>query len=159
MEAFAYLHSPWIRAIKQEVDAGNIGEIRYIESQFITSDYDLSNIRMRKETNGGATYDLGVYTTTMIGWMLGRQPDQIKAVGVFSPEGVDTLTSAVFTYDGCDTKAFMNCGMVLETEANKRIDQLRIEGTNGAIWSTGAFNGCGTMSHAPQRHSRFPGSS
>ena len=146
MEAFAYLHSPWIAAIKQEAEQGTIGKIRYIESQFMTSDYNLSNIRMRKETNGGATFDLGCYTTTMIGWMMGRQPDGIQAVGAFSPEGVDVLTSAVFTYnDGA--KAVMNCGMVLETEADKRIDQLRIEGTDGAIWSTGAFNGCGTMSY------------
>ena len=48
MEAFAYLHSPFIAAIKNEIESGAIGELRYLESQFITSDYDLSNIRMRK---------------------------------------------------------------------------------------------------------------
>ena len=43
-----------------------------MESQFVTSDYDLSNIRMRKETKGGCAYDLGCYTTSMILWMTGR---------------------------------------------------------------------------------------
>jgi predicted dehydrogenase len=146
MEAFAYLHSPWIASIKNEVDSGEIGEIRYIESQFITSDYNMSNIRMRKETNGGALYDLGCYTTTMIGWMLGRQPDEISASAIFSKEGVDVLTSAVFSYNN-GTKAMMNCGMVLETDADKRLDQLRIEGTEGSIRSTGEFNGCGAMKY------------
>ena len=146
MEAFAYLHSPWVAALKDEIDRGTVGTVRYIESQFLTSDYNLSNIRMRKETNGGCTFDLGCYTATMITWMLGRQPDDVRAVGSFSPEGVDVLTSAVFSYnDGA--KAAMICGMVLETDADKRIDQLRIEGTDGAIWSTSPFNGCGTMSY------------
>ena len=146
MEAFAYLHSPWVAAIKKEIESGAIGKIRYIESQFITSDYDLNNIRMKKEMNGGALYDLGCYTSSMIDWMLGKQPDDIQAVAAFSPEGVDVMTSAIFTYlDG--TKAMMNCGMVLETEAYLRIDQLRIEGSEGSIRSTSEFNGCGEMSY------------
>ena len=150
MEAFAYLHSPWIAAIKKELEDGTIGKIRYIESQFITSDYNLSNIRMRKETNGGCMYDLGCYTATMIGWMLGKQPDEIKAVGTFSPEGVDVMTCAIFTYED-GVKAMMNCGMLLETDADKRIDQLRIEGTDGAIWSSSEFNGCGKMSYTVRK--------
>lgn len=146
MEAFAYLHSPLIAAIKDEIDRGTIGDIRYMESQFVTSDYDLSNIRMRKETKGGCAYDLGCYTTSMILWMTGKEPDEIKAVGALSPEGVDVLTTAIFTWkDGM--KAMMNCGMVLKTEGNKRLDQLRIEGTEGSIRSTAEFNGCGNLSY------------
>ncbi len=146
MEAFAYLHSPYIAAVKNEIDQGTIGEIRYIESQFVTSDHDLSNIRMRRETKGGCLYDLGCYTTSMIQWMTGQTPAEIKAIAAFSPEGVDILTSAIFTYQS-GMKAFMNCGMVLATEADKRLDQLRIEGTKGSIRSTAEFNGCGNLSY------------
>lgn len=146
MEAFAYLHSPWVAAIKNEIDSGAIGSVRYIESQFVTSDYNSANIRMRRETNGGCMYDLGCYTTSLIGWLLGREPDEIRAAGIFSPEGIDVLTTAVFSYkDG--VKAMMNCGMVLATDLDKRIDQLRIDGTEGSITSTGEFNGCGEMSY------------
>ena len=146
MEAFAYLHSPLIAAIRDEISRGTIGDIRYMESQFVTSDYDLSNIRMRKETKGGCAYDLGCYNTSMILWMTEKEPDEIKAVAAFSPEGVDVLTTAIFTYkDGM--KAMMNCGMVLKTEGNKRLDQLRIEGTEGSIRSTAEFNGCGNLSY------------
>ena len=153
MEAFAYLHSPFVKSIKEELENGTVGALRYIESQFITSDYDLSNIRMRKETNGGCTYDLGCYTTSMAGWMTGKEPDEVKAVGVFSLEGVDVLTSALMTYpDGM--KAFVNSGMVLATSADKRIDQLRIEGTEGSIRSTAEFNGCGEMEYTVIRNGR-----
>ena len=146
MEAFAYLHSPLISAIKQEIESGAIGDIRYMESQFVTSDYELSNIRMRKETKGGCTYDLGCYTTSMIQWMTGIEPDVIQAISVFSPEGVDVLTSAVFTYE-TGMKALINCGMVLQTNADRRLDQLRIEGTKGSIRSTAEFNGCGDLKY------------
>ena len=151
MEAFAYLHSPWVAAIKNELEQGTVGKVRYIESQFITSDYDLSNIRMRRETNGGAMYDLGCYTASMITWLLGRQPDEVKACADFSPEGIDLMTTAIFAYkDGI--RAMMNCGMVLATDASKRIDQLRIEGTEGSIRSTGEFNGCGEMTYTVIRN-------
>ncbi|MCR5160659.1 MAG: Gfo/Idh/MocA family oxidoreductase [Lachnospiraceae bacterium] len=146
MEAFAYLHSPWVAAIKNELEQGTVGKVRYIESQFVTSDYDMANIRMRRETNGGAMYDLGCYTASMITWLLGRQPDKIKAAADFSPEGIDLLTTAIFTYDD-GIRAMMNCGMVLATEASRRLDQLRIEGTEGSIRSTGEFNGCGEMTY------------
>ena len=59
MEAFAYLHSPLTKAVKAELYSGSIGEILYMESAFITSDYDMPNIRMRTDTLGGCTYDLG----------------------------------------------------------------------------------------------------
>ena len=153
MEAYAYLHSPWVAAIKQEVESGAIGQIRYIESQFLTSDYDLGNIRMRRETNGGSIYDLGCYNVTMIAWMVGAQPDDIRASSVFSPEGVDVLTNAVFSYNG-GVKAMMNCGMVLKTGANLRVDQLRIEGAEGSIRSTGEFNGCGKMTYSILKNGR-----
>ena len=153
MEAFAYLHSPFIAAIKNEIESGAIGELRYLESQFITSDYDLSNIRMRKETLGGCTYDLGCYNTSMISWMTGLEPDEVNAVSAFSPEGVDVLTSAIFTYKN-GIKAFMNCGMVLETNANRRIDQLRIEGSAGSIRSTAEFNGCGNLTYTIIRNEK-----
>ena len=63
MEAFAYQHSPYLTAVHDEIEKGSIGDVRYMESAYITSDYAKSNIRMRKETLGGCTYDLGVYNS------------------------------------------------------------------------------------------------
>ena len=146
MEAFAYLHSPWIKAMKEELDRGVIGKVLYAESQFLTSDYDLKNIRMRRETNGGALYDLGCYNISMLGWLLGKQPQQIKASAFFSPEKVDRLTTALFCYDD-GAVASIRCGMVLKTDADKRADYLRIDGTEGTLLSDGEFNGCGEMTY------------
>ena len=139
MEAYAYLHSPFIQAIKEELDSGVIGEVLYLESEFITSDYNVSNIRMRKETFGGSTYDLGCYCTTMALWMLGQTPEKVQAVAEFSDRGIDTLTSILLTFPG-GKKAALTCGMLLATDKDYRIDRLQIHGTKGSIKSETRFN-------------------
>ena len=144
MEAFAYLHSPYMAAVKKELEDGTIGDVLYMESEFITSDYDLSNIRMRKETYGGALYDLGCYCTSQILWLLGQEPDKVQAIAEFSPQGIDTLTSAILTFPG-GQKAMLTCGMCLKREPYDRIDRFRIHGTKGCIASQEQFNAHGDL--------------
>ena len=123
MEAYAYLHSPLMAAIKNEVKSGVIGDVLYMESQFITSDYDISNIRMREE-----------------------DPVKVQAVAEFSNEGIDTYTSGVLTFaDG--KKASFICAMVLATDKDRRIDCLRIHGTLGDIYCGARFNQSGELSY------------
>ena len=139
MEAFAYLHSPYVRALKEVVDSGVLGEIRYIETAFITSDYDVSNIRMRKETFGGALYDLGCYNTSLILRLLGEEPESVQATAVYSDQNVDRLTTGILTFKGGTSAAF-TCGMVLPTDMNQRLDRLQIHGTKGKIVSDVEYN-------------------
>lgn len=115
MEAFAYQHSPYVAEICRVLADGTIGDVRYAEAALMTSDYDHSNIRMRKETLGGSTYDIGVYALSFLQRVLGAAPTAIHAAGTFSPDGIDTCTTAVLEYPG-SIKANFTCGMVLETE-------------------------------------------
>ena len=39
MEAYAYLHSPYVESLKKDVTGGIIGDIDYIESAFLTQGY------------------------------------------------------------------------------------------------------------------------
>ena len=146
MEAFAYLHSPYMAAIKEEVTSGVIGDVLYMESQFITSDYDISNIRMRKETFGGAMYDLGCYNTSQILWLLDEEPVKVQAIAEFSDRAIDLYTAGILTFaDG--KKANFICGMVLATDQDRRIDCLRIHGTKGDIRADAQFNQAGELSY------------
>ena len=146
MEAFAYLHSPLMTVLKEEIRSGAIGDVLYLESQFITSDYDISNIRMRKETFGGATYDLGCYTTSQILWLLDQEPAKVQAVADFSDRGIDTYTSGLLSFaDG--KKATFICAMVLATDKDRRIDCLRVHGTLGDIYCGAQFNECGELQY------------
>lgn len=146
MEAFAYQHSPYLKEIEKEIEKGTIGEIRYMESAYITSDYNKNNIRMRKETLGGCTYDLGVYNTSLILRIMKDEPIKIKAVSSFSEEGIDTLTSVVMEYSD-EKKAVFSSGMILATDLDQHIDRFEIQGTKGSIKGTGfEFNGDGELS-------------
>lgn len=146
MEAFAYLHSPLQLAIRDVVQSGKLGDILYMESQFTYSYHDLSNIRMRKETFGGATYDLGVYNTSQILFMLGRKPEKVQAIADYSPENIDLHTSALLTY-GPYSRAHVNCGMELACGKDRRIDHLGIHGTEGNVICDAAFNSHGELSY------------
>lgn len=145
MEAFAYLHSPLIAAIKAELDRGAIGEVRYLENAFITSDYDLSNIRMRRETLGGSLYDLGCYCISQAVWLLG-EPEAVRAAADFSDQGVDRLTTGFLSYPN-GVRAAFTCGMVLPTEQDKRLDRLQIHGAKGVLRTDAEYNQAGRLSY------------
>lgn len=147
MEAFAYLHSPLMTEIKNEITSDVIGDVLYIESQFITSDYDIHNIRMRRETFGGATYDLGCYTTTQILWLLDEEPTKVQAIAEFSEEGIDTYCSGVLTFSGKKKATFL-CAMILATDQDQRIDCLRIHGSKGDIRTDARFNQDGDLTYS-----------
>lgn len=146
MEAFAYLHSPYMQALKEDLANGVIGDVLYLESTFITSDYNIQNIRMRKETFGGSVYDLGCYCTTMALWLLGQEPEKVQAIAEFSDRGIDTLTTTILTFpDG--VKAQLTSGMILATDKDYRIDRLQIHGTKGSIRSDVRFNQEGQLQY------------
>ena len=149
MEAFAYLHSPFTKAVKAELDAKTIGDVVYMESTFITSDYDISNIRMRRDTLGGCLYDLGCYNTTQILWMLEEEPERVQAISDFSEENIDVNTTAIMNFKS-GKRAVMHSGMVLSKEIEEkfdRIDNFRIHGTKGSIRSDVQFNQCGKLAY------------
>jgi len=146
MEAFAYLHSPYMQALKEDLANSVIGDVLYLESTFITSDYNIQNIRMRKETFGGSVYDLGCYCTTMALWLLGQEPEKVQAIAEFSDRGIDTLTTTILTFpDGM--KAQLTSGMILATDKDYRIDRLQIHGTKGSIRSDVRFNQEGQLQY------------
>lgn len=146
MEAFAYLHTPYIAALKAELDNGTIGDVCYIESAFLTSGYNLSNIRMQKECYGGAMYDLGCYCTSMILWMLDKEPIKVQAIAEFSEQGIDLLTAGIMQF-GNGVRASFNCGMNFETEMSRRMDRLYIHGSKGYIKSATEYNQAGDLQY------------
>lgn len=146
MEAFAYLHSPLMAAIKAEIRQGVIGDLLYADSCFITSDYDISNIRMRKETFGGSVYDLGCYCTSQLLWLIGEDPSDIQAVAQFSRENIDILTTGILSFPS-GVKAAFQCGMLLATDQDKRIDRFQIHGSKGSIYTDARFNQWGQLSY------------
>lgn len=145
MEAFAYLHSPFIKAIKEEIDAGKIGRVTYIESAFLIAGFEgLENIRVRRETYGGAVYDVGCYCTSLSQWILGEEPTEISATAEFTQQHIDVHANVFMKY-ASGARAVISCGMCLS--GDQRIDRFTICGTKGMIVSTEQFNGKGELKY------------
>lgn len=147
MEAFAYQHSPVVAAIKAEIDAGAVGEVRWIDSAFIAGRRPDTDIRLQKANYGGAQYDLGCYPVSMILRMTGREPKQVLASGYFSEGGVDLGVSALMLFDG-DLAAQADCAMV---PGIGRLDRFHVLGTEGEIHSPVEFNQSGRIPYTVVR--------
>lgn len=145
MEAYAYLHSPYIKSLKADIDSGIIGDIDYIESEFLTQGYS-EDIRLYKEQGGGAMYDLGCYCTTMILSLIDSTPTSVIANARYTEIGVDELTNAIIKFKN-GVNATFTVGMILGKDSGSRFDKLYIHGSKGAIRSDVEFNQSGELSY------------
>ncbi len=144
-EAYAYLHSPYVKALKEDVESGIIGDIDYIETAFVTQGYK-DNIRLYKEMGGGAMYDLGCYCTTMILSLVDSEPVYVKACAEMNERDVDLFTAGIMKFEN-GVRASFNVGMMLGTDSNSRFDRLYIHGSKGCIKSAVEYNQAGELSY------------
>ena len=145
MEAYAYLHSPYIESLKDDIKSGIIGDVDYVDTSFVTQGYK-EDFRLHKELGGGAFYDLGCYCTTMILSMIDSDPEMVKAIAEFSDHGVDLSTSAILRFKN-GARAALQVGMILDMTSNSRYDRLLIHGTKGSIRSDVEYNQEGDVSY------------
>lgn len=143
MEAYAYLHSPYVESLINDVKSGIIGDIDFIETAFYTQGYE-EDFRLHKELGGGMIYDLGCYCTTMILSLIDSKPDLVKAVAEMTDENVDFSAAAIMRFKN-GTRAAFNAGMVLGK--NARYDRLYIKGTKGSLVSSVEYNQSGHLTY------------
>jgi xylose dehydrogenase (NAD/NADP) len=91
MEAFMYRFHPRTQHIKQIIDQGELGSIRFIHSAFtFPVERDGSNERLfLPEMGGGSLWDVGCYGVSLSRWMLGEEPVIVSAQAIFSDDVVD----------------------------------------------------------------------
>ncbi len=143
MEAYAYQHSPYISSLKADLQSGLIGDVDYIETAFLTQGYT-DDIRIRKETGGGAVYDLGCYCTTMILSMTDSEPEYVMANAEFNDNKVDIFTSALMKLKN-GVRAAFTVGMIFPAGTDARKDRLYIHGSKGTITSEVEYNQAGEL--------------
>ncbi len=146
MEAYAYLHSPYIASLKNDIESGIIGTVDYLETAFITQGY-IENIRIHKEMGGGAMYDLGCYCTTMALTLIGSVPESVMCNAEFDANGVDIFDAAQIRFENGVRTAF-NVGMIFEPGSDARQDRLYIHGSKGNIRSEVEYNQAGKLSYS-----------
>ncbi len=143
MEAYAYLHSPYIASLKEDIKSGSIGDVDYIETAFLTQGY-VEDIRLYKEMGGGAVYDLGCYCTTMIQSLTDSEPDYVMANAEFNDKGADVFTAVIMKFKN-GVRAAFNVGMIFPPTADGRQDRLYIHGSKGVIRSDVEYNQAGDL--------------
>lgn len=100
MEAFSYRHAPLVQKVKQIVDAGTIGKVKYMEAQLTDVLTDMGNIRMQRELGGGAFYDMACYDISVISYILGKTPVQARAFAeIDEAYGVDVSNTFLLKYE------------------------------------------------------------
>ena len=145
MEAYAYLHSPYIKSLKDDVKSGIIGDVDFIDTAFVTQGYT-EDIRLYKELGGGAFYDLGCYCSSMILSLIDSEVQSVKACAEFTDKGVDRMTTGYVQFKGGERASF-NVGMIFGQESNSRFDRLYVHGSKGCIKSDVEYNQEGKFSY------------
>ncbi len=138
MEAFAYRHSPLTRKVKELVDAGTIGKIKFMESHFSFILNNPANVRLVSELGGGATYDIGCYNLNIIRYIIGSEPTRITASGeVDHRTGVDMSSCIMLEFEG-GVKAVSYCSFACSPRV-----EYTIVGEAGYIHVPVVFNAAG----------------
>jgi xylose dehydrogenase (NAD/NADP) len=106
-EAFMWRHHPQVRQAKDLVDGGAVGRLRLVRATFSFPLFDLSDIRMRPELDGGALMDVGCYCVSGARVFAG-EPETLVGHQVTGPTGVDVDFYGTLRFPG-DVVGELDC--------------------------------------------------
>jgi predicted dehydrogenase len=126
-EAFMYRHNPQTAKLVELARDGTIGELRLIRSTFSYGLYDLENIRLRTDVEGGALMDVGCYNVSG-SRLLGGEPERVWGEAWYGPSGTDWIFTATLRFPG-DVIGTFDCGTALPNR-----DELEAIGSEGSLF-------------------------
>src|SRR5581483_5813889 len=129
MEAFIYRHNPQTKRLAELVNEGAIGELRLIRSAFSYGLYDVDNIRLRTDVEGGALMDVGCYCVSG-SRLLGGEPESVYGQARIGPTGTDWVFTGTMRFPD-DVFALFDCGTAL---AGRERGELEAIGTEGSLF-------------------------
>ncbi len=127
MEAFMYRHNPQTKRVAELVAAGAIGELRLVRSTFSYGLYDVGNIRLHPELEGGSLMDVGCYCVSGSRLFAG-EPERVYGEARFGETGTDWVFAATMRFPG-DVLAQFDCGTALAER-----DELELVGSEGSLF-------------------------
>ena len=99
MEAYAYRQAPLVQRVKQLIDDGMIGKVKYLESTHTNQVTDRTGIRFNKQYGGGAFYDVTCYNISLAGYLLEKEPLSCAVLKEMDTEkDVDTADTLLLDY-------------------------------------------------------------
>jgi D-xylose 1-dehydrogenase (NADP+, D-xylono-1,5-lactone-forming) len=126
-EAFMFRHNPQTARVVSLVESGAIGELRLVRSVFAYSLYDVSNIRLQTEVEGGALMDVGCYCVSGSRLVAG-EPEELLGRAWIGETGTDWAFQGMMRFPG-DVLAQFYCGTALP-----EADELEVIGSEGSLF-------------------------
>ena len=126
-EAFMYRHHPQTQRLSALVAEGAIGELRLIRSVFSYGLFDVANIRLRTEDDGGSLMDVGCYCISG-SRLLGGEPESVFGRAYTGPTGTDWAFTGSLRFPG-DVVALFDCATCLPER-----DELEAIGSEGSLF-------------------------
>ena len=128
MEALWSRFNPTIKAVKQLVDSGEIGDVGYLYSNFAfyALDRDEKGRLLNPNLAGGSLLDIGIYPIFLSYLMLGIPTDILTKVH-FHETGVEKQCSMIFDYH--NAHAMLYSGLTSDSEMKSEIS-----GSKGSIY-------------------------
>ena len=120
MEGLWSRFNPSIEHVIHQIDAGELGAIRYLRADFAFNamDRDLKSRVWNPDLAGGALLDIGIYPIFLAYLLLG-QPETIIADGHLHDTGVDQQVAMLFTYPNAHAQLF--CSFCTTSEMRAEI--------------------------------------
>ncbi len=128
MEALWSRFNPTIKKVKDLVQAGHIGKVRYLHADFAfyALDRDEAGRLLNPDLAGGSILDIGIYPIFLSYLLLGI-PKLIQASSKIYKTGAEVQTSMLFDYE--EAQSLLYSGLTSKSEM-----KAEISGTEGAIF-------------------------
>lgn len=148
MEAVWTRFSPAYIDVEKEIEAGALGEIRFIEGNF--GIFCESDRVLKKEYGGSAVLDIGIYLLQLSQYVFKEEPKNVTAVGKLNDSGVDESETIILDY-GDGRRAVLNTQsrLVLKNTAT-------IYGTKGSITIEDPFHFPDKVTHVDGTLRTYP---
>ena len=104
MEAMWSRFNPSIRKVKELVDEGVVGDLKYVHADFAfyALDKGLVSRLLNPHLASGSILDIGIYPIFLSYLLLGM-PNKIMATSKFHENGTELQTSMIFDYNGAQS--------------------------------------------------------
>jgi predicted dehydrogenase len=124
---------PVVREIIRRIQAGELGEIRYLQADFgFRPEFNPASRLFAPELGGGALLDVGVYPVALAFLVLGA-PKQIVSHATLGATGVDELCSMLLLYEN-GAQAVLSASLQVEMPKQANICGLQARIHMPAPW-------------------------
>jgi predicted dehydrogenase len=113
--------------VKERVDGGAIGAVRFVRGTFSFPLARPDDVRTRPEWGGGCLWDVGCYPLSFTRYLLGAEPVEVFGSQVVGPTGIDETFAGQLAFPG-EVLAQIDAGFRSPFRA-----ELEIVGTEGSI--------------------------